>query len=423
MTANKLKLIVILVAFFCAAAGTAVGQFREIKIDSVLVDAKKKILEGDLEGGRKMLHTILPLNPDYYDVQILLARSYAWNNEREKARIELATVLRKKPDHEDAISAMYDVEVWDDNFSEALNLVDIGLKYYPNSPDLVYKKAVVLLKLDRATDALTVLSHLSEIAPGHAEGGLLREKIKLNTMKHDVSLTYSLNFFSRIFNPAHFVSLQLSRSTNRGSSLVRFNYASRFSSQGLQGEIDLYPKIKKGVYAYLNYGYSQSSLFSRHRIATEVYTKLPYRLEASGGMRYLYFGKHSKVLTYTGSVGYYFKSYWFSYRPYITPDDIGTLISSSLTARKYFKNTVSYVGMSLNIGFSPDERRIQSGSGLSSDGIFVLKSQSLGLNWQNTVSHRWILTATYTLVHQELNSLISQYVWMNSCLVGAKARF
>lgn len=391
--------------------------------DAAFEIAREKIFSGNRQEGREILYAILKSSPEYADVRILLARSYAWDGDRKEARNELLVVLKKTPDHEDAISALYDVEVWDGKYEAALNAVDAGLKYYPNSPGLLCKKAKVLVDLENTKDALTVLNRLEEIDPGHKEGALIREQIRIKSMKYTAGASYGVDIFSRAFDPAHYASIQLSRLNTWGSSMFRMNYTSRFSSHGLQTEIDLYPKISKGVYAYVNYGYSSSHLFSRHRMGGEIYTKLPYRLEVSGGARYLYFQESSKVLIYTGSVGWYFKSYWLSYRPYITPDEARTSFSSSLTARRYFKDADSYVGIAVNFGFSPDERRIQSGTGLSADGIYTLKSQNAGLTWQNKFSEKWILNINYTVIHQELTFDVGQYAWINSCFAGVKRKF
>src|SRR5512133_430264 len=48
---------------------------------------------------------------------------------------------------------------------------------------------------------------------------------------------------------------------NFGSVILRVNQASRFGTDGAQYEIDMYPKIRKGLYAYLNFGVSRSDLF------------------------------------------------------------------------------------------------------------------------------------------------------------------
>jgi YaiO family outer membrane protein len=215
----------------------------------------------------------------------------------------------------------------------------------------------------------------------------------------------------------------LRRTNSWGSAFFRLNQASRFSSTGFQPEIDLYPRIANGVYAYLNYGYSESVLFPKHRIGAEVFSKLPKSLEASLGFRYLYFGPDSKVIIYTGSFGWYFKNYWLSLRPFITPGNPGTSFSSILSLRRYFKDADNYLGIDAGLGFSPDERRIQSGAGLSPDDIYVLKTQRVGLVCQKTFPHHFIVNVRCAFINQELLFDQGQYVLITSSQVAILKRF
>lgn len=412
-------ILVVLLFFLCAAA---FGQERGNAPDSgdAFTRARDMIFNHEREAGRIILTEILLADPDFDEARILLARSLAWDAQRSAARKELQVVLGHQPDHADALSALYDVEIWDDRYKDALHVADAALNHYPGSADFLFKKASVLVKLNRTTDALSVLD---SIPADHVAGKSLREQIVTSNMKYTAGVSFGIDVFSRTFQPAMYTSLQLARANSWGTAIARINHSSRFSSGGIQAEVDLYPRIVRGVYAYVNYGYSSSDLFSRHRIGGELYAGLPHRLEASGGVRYLSFGHGSDVLIYTGSIGWYVKNFWLSYRPYITPGQDATSFSSTFIARRYFADADSYIGLSGNVGFSPDERRIQSGSGLSDDGIYVLRSQNAGLAWQRKFSGRWIVNLSYTIVHQELSFDVGRYVWINSSFLSVKRKF
>ncbi len=392
-------------------------------VDETFAIARQKIFNGEMEEGRLLLSRILSTNPDYYDVRILLARSYAWNKQRELAQVELRKVLVRKPDHEDALNAMIDVSMWNDQYDQALHWTNSALAYYPGSEGLLYKKGSILDDLGRPEEAINVLDSLLKVNSGHEKARALKGSIEARLMKYTAGVSTGVDIFSRTFEPAYYASLQVARSNSWGSSIVRVNYASRFASRGVQGEVDLYPSITRGMYAYVNYGYSSSNLFAKHRVGGELYTKLPHSIEASAGVRYLFFGSGSDVLIYTGSVGWYFGNCWISYRPYITPDNAGTSYSSSLQFRKYFADADTYVGFNGGFGFSPDERRIQTAVGLGDDGIYVLKSQNLGLSWQQKFKHQWILSISYSLVRQELTFDEGKFVLISSASVGIRKRF
>lgn len=413
-------MILVVLLFFLYAA--AFGQERGNAPNSgdAFTRARDMIFNQEREAGRMILTEILLADPDFDEARILLARSLAWDAQRSAARKELQVVLGHRPDHADALSALYDVEIWDDRYKDALQVADAALSHYPGSADFLFKKASALAKLNRTTEALSVLD---SIPADHAPGKSLREQIVTGNMKYTAGVSFGIDVFSRTFQPAMYTSLQLARANSWGTAIARINHSSRFSSGGIQAEVDLYPRIVRGVYAYVNYGYSSSDLFSKHRIGGELYAGLPHRLEASGGVRYLYFGQGSDVLIYTGSIGWYVKNFWLSYRPYITPGQSSTSFSSTFFARRYFADADSYIGLSGNVGFSPDERRIQSGAGLSNDGIYVLRSQNAGLAWQRKFSGRWIVNLSYTIVHQELSFDVGRYVWINSSFLSVKRKF
>jgi YaiO family outer membrane protein len=400
------------------------GQdWKALGVDELFQRARETAFAGKREEARAMLFTILERSPDYTDVRIFLARTYAWDGMRTQARKELQTVLTQSPQHEDALNALVDVEMWDDQFAYGLTVVNTALSYYPNSEDLLYKKASILHSLNRPDEAVVVVNQLLTINPSHEKGISLLDDLRKASMKYTAGVSYDLDLFSRTFSPAHSLAAQLARTNRWGSSIIRLNYAHRFSANGIQPEIDLYPRIADGIYAYLNYGYSESDLFPQHRVGAEVFSKLPASLEASAGIRYLYFGSASKVTIYTGSVGWYYKSYWISLRPYITPGEPGTSFSTNLTIRRYFKDADNYMGLTGGYGFSPDDRRIQSAAGLSTDGIYILKSQRLGVAWQKTLPRNFILNTSLGAVHQELSFDQGKYVWITNLVAGIRKRF
>lgn len=417
------KCFIYYMLFMLAAFSSTAQEWKTLGVDELFEKARQTAFDGKREEARTMLITILERAPDYTDVRVFLARTYAWDEQRALARKELQTVLAKSPSHEDALNALTDVEMWDDDFAQALTVVNTGLSYYPNSEDLIYKKARILKSLDQPEEAQRVLNHLLSINPAHTKGLELSEDLRLARMKYTAGVSYDLDLFSRTYNPTHSLAAQLARANRWGSSIIRLNYAHRFSSNGIQPEIDLYPRIVQGVYAYLNYGYSDSDLFPQHRFGTEVFTKLPLSFEASAGLRHLYFGTNSKVTIYTGSIGWYYKSYWFSFRPYITPGEPGTSFSSTLTVRKYFKDADNYIGLTGGYGFSPDDRRIQSSTGLSTDRIYILKSQRVGFAWQKTLKRNFILNISLGLSRQELSFDEGKYVWITNTVVGLRKRF
>jgi len=221
----------------------------------------------------------------------------------------------------------------------------------------------------------------------------------------------------------HLVYLQLSRRTPYGSLFARVNYGYRFLTKGTQGEIDFYPKIKSGIYGYLNYGYSQSDIFPRHRAGAELYGRLMASTEGSLGIRYLYFGPTSTVTIYTGSLGLYKGNYYFSLRPYITPNSTSFSRSIGLLVRRYFNDADTYISLKGSVGFTPDERSVILSTGENGKDIYFLKSQNLGVGWQYAATTQFVFTLTFDATHQELSFSPGEYVYDYSLSTGIKYIF
>lgn len=400
------------------------GQhWKNLSTDELFRKARAEAFNGNRDESRKMLKYILEKSPDYEDVRILLARTYAWDGDRNAARTELNKVLEVNPKSKDGLNALADVEIWDEKYDAALMVVNNALSYYPTFEDFLYKKSSILYELKQPEESKEVLTTLLNINPAHQKGLDLSKSIELQGKIYTVGATYALDVFSRTFSPAHYGSIQLSRQNAWGSSIVRLNYANRFNSSGLQYEIDLYPRISNGVYAYLNYGYSSSSIFPVHRAGAEIFSKLPKRLELSGGVRYLNFGSVNTVYIYTGSLGVYFKNYWLSVRPYITPDKkTGTSYSTTLSFRKYWQDSENYIGLNIGAGFSPDERRFQSGNGFTGDNIYVLKSQRFGVMLQRSLSPTFLILASAGITRQEVILDTGSYLYMTNVSIGFRKK-
>ncbi|MBU2651343.1 MAG: YaiO family outer membrane beta-barrel protein, partial [Bacteroidetes bacterium] len=120
-----------------------------------------------------------------------------------------------------------------------------------------------------------------------------------------------------------------------------------------------YPKFSKSNYAFVNYSYSPDSLFPQHRVGLEFYQKLPWAMEVSLGGRYMRFvgtnNNINEVYIITGSLSKYYRQFWFSFRPYISPQDNGVDQSYNLMIRKYVRSADNYVFMELATGNSPDD--------------------------------------------------------------------
>jgi YaiO family outer membrane protein len=330
--------------------------------DDLFLLARNTAFAGRYDEAKEMLQHILEEDPGYQEARLFLARVFYWDQEPQNAKQELETVLSEDATDVDALDLLADVE--------------------------------------RA----------------------LRE-VESARLKNSIGIQYGVDIFSRAYNPAHYLSIQAMRTEKSGTGILRFNYTNRFSLHGLQGEIDLYPKINSKLYAYVNYGYSKSELFPQHRAGGEIYSKLFASFEGSLGARYLYFESVKSVVMYTGSINLYYRNYLFSFRPFLISAASGNGFASVIAMRRYLRDSDNYFGLSGGLGFSPDEGRLQSANGLSSDAVYELKAQRLRVNWQKTFNKNYILLLSIGVVRQELSFSLGDYVWISNMSLILRKRY
>jgi YaiO family outer membrane protein len=373
--------------------------------------ARQKAIAKPFAESRQILASLLGINPAHYDARVLLARIHAWNGDYDSARKELQTVLQTYPYHEDALRALTDVEMWDENFGGVLRVTNTALETYVHDPEFLLKRARAYYSMKNPDEATAVLKQLLKLHDGHVEAKRLLNEITHGQKTYYVGISYGLDIFNEVFSPAHNASVFGSRKSEWGTVVLNGNFSSRFNETDCQGEAEVYPKIYKGIYGYLNYGYSAGKLFPRHRAGAELYFSILRNLEGSGGFRYLDYRDNRRINIFTGSLGWYTEKYSVLGRLFLTPDVIqGTGASSFIQLKRMSGSRDEYVGLNASIGFTPDERTLQTSTGLAAESIFNLKSQSVGLDWSHFLGRDLIFLINLKLSRQQFIFDAGDYV-------------
>ncbi|MES2780019.1 MAG: YaiO family outer membrane beta-barrel protein [Bacteroidota bacterium] len=415
--------LIFIFCIFLATVADAQMDTTQMGADDLYSLAREKAFSGDREGARRLCSLALEKSPNYHEIALLIGRTYAWDGKKEEARKIYKGILAKEPNHIEATLALADVELWDDKPQDALVALDKCLTVYPNNFDLLLKKAKALIDAKLENEAMMVLSRALEIDPGCVACIQLKQKIKTKKFKHTLSVNAATDVFSAYFDPMYYSSLQFGSVTKPGTVVGRINYTNRFNQSGIQPEVDFYPGLWKGAYGYLNYGFTTSSLFARHRVGGEIFQSLPRSFEASLGLRYLDFGAGNSMTIYTGSLGWYYKNYWFNARTFITPSNGTFSRSLNVTARRYFADANNYIGITAGAGFSPDARRIQTNEGLNpGNNIYLLKAQKIECNLQKSIRYNMNFTLDVYYSHQELSFSYGEYVNVVGITTGIKIR-
>jgi YaiO family outer membrane protein len=338
----------------------------------------------------------------------------SWEGRYDQAREELETVLERYPDHGDALPALINVELWSHHFGRAEELARRALAKRPNDTGLLMTRARAQENLQRPNDALDVLRNLLDVDPNQPQARGLRDDLRDGRRRWEGSLAQSYDWFND--GRSRWLESQVSLKylvPSVGSVIARFSRANRYGFDSSLVEIDAYPRIRKGLYAYLNVGWSpDKQLYPGNRFGAELFKSLPHGMEVSGGLRSLYFT--SRVNIYTGSVSKYHGRWLVTARTYLTPDSAGDSYSLQFQARRYFGDDTSYIAARYGIGAAP----IESGS---VNEIEVLRSHSMGgeFNWR--LARRW--TLNFMGSHSLEDRLYQSRLGHNSAGISGYFRF
>jgi len=360
--------------------------------------ARDYAFNGEREKAREICRKILSQGFNS-DVALLMGRTYAWDGMYDSARVVLQNVLVHRPGNMEAYDALSDVEFWADNNEKAIEYCDEALKIEPESQSFTLKKARILYSEEKYDNAVSVLEDFLQNNSGNGEIIKKLDEYRLESLKNKIRLVYTYDHFNSEFNrdPWHMVALSYGRKTKLGTVIARVNYINRFNDNGMQIEMDAYPKISENNYAYLNYGYSANTLFPKNRFGFEWYHNFPKAWEGSLGMRYLDFSS-SGVDIYTATIGKYVGNYWISLRSYVTPDSSGTSVSGALSMRRYFSDSEDYIGLKLSYGVSPDDNR----KPIDSEKNLTLKTRSVRVEYNHIFKKIWIVSAGFNLGNEQL---------------------
>lgn len=356
----------------------------------------------DRAKAREICHEILKKSPNYTDVSVFLARLYTWDDMYDSARTVFRRIFARDSSNYDAISAAIDLEYWSNNPQKALIYCNLGLKKYPKSEDFLLKKAKVLADLKQYDDAFNTIEALLKINNSNPEAMSFAERLKEDVRINAITVNYSYEKFNIIFSPWQLGYIQYSRQTPIGTAILRANFGNRFDTKGTQYEIDMYPRFANGLYAYLNAGYSNSSIFPKSRYGLSLYYSLPFSFEVDAGFRLLKYS--SDVWIYTAALGKYYSNYWFSFRTYITPSVQYASHSYSLEIRYYLSGADDYLAVSGGTGISPDASSIDNQNNW-------LKSNKGGIEYQTKASNNLIINVSgdYSTEERSPGSFISEF--------------
>lgn len=338
--------------------------------DASFFAARDLAFAGKRASARDTLKRILTSYPEYTDVRSLLAKTYSWDNEFDAARAEFNRITSKERTNQEVWVAAIKNEQYAANNHIALGLANKALKYLPES---------------------AVLSNLKQEIIGQIKDQqLLQNRLKATKIEDENNQSFTVytqaEIFDKELDPMYYGALEYQKKTKWGVLIPRLNYNRRFNLNGLQAEVDAYPRFSKTMSGYINYGYSGAQIFPKHRIGGELVKELPKAMEASLGFRHLIFEQDNATIL-TGTFGLYRGNYYAVLRPYVIPDSKkGVGVSGNMLVRRYLKDGNNFLGLNLVYGFDTELNQFIVNGQLLAETLLYLESQRLRLEYQFTNS-------------------------------------
>lgn len=352
--------------------------FSQVNTDSLFQIALEQSRSKDYKNAIYIAKGVLNIDPERYDVSVFIANVFAWQGNFDSSKIYINKVYRVNPASSELYDTWLNVLLWNAEYNELLKTITIAVNNnYNNHYNLTLKQLLAYKHLGEYSKAVNLFSdnknkRFLDSIPVNA---LYKEVLLLNKQKI-ITAFYSIDFFDNNSPAAqHIAFLDYALKIKQNSLIFRLNYAHRFDKNGLQIESDYYHILKSGRYFYFNYGYAiNNTIFPQHRAGVEYYFPIKHNFEASLGGRYLYF-PNTHVIIVTGHLAKYLNSFWIAIRPFYAIKESGNSFASVVNIRKYGKTSLSYWGLELNYGNSPDESFILNQTG----DYFRLKSYKIKL--------------------------------------------
>jgi YaiO family outer membrane protein len=290
--------------------------------DDIITRARAASSAGQRPEALTMLEEHLSGAPSDVDARLTYGLMLSWDGRYDEARVQLQRVLTQAPNYVDARVALMNVEWWSGRTPAASDL------------------------------AAQILSR----EPGNPQARLVRQRLEALSRPWEVTTWYAVDTFNDREAWQEFAT-SVGRETPAGSVIVRGTNAQRFGYTDQLIEVEAYPSLRAGTYAYVGVGAGvQRDLYPAYRLSFDLYQSVGHGFEISGGYRRLKFSE--PVSIYLGTATKYVGTWSLTGRVYYVPFEPSDSWSFHGEARRYFGSAgTSFIGATLSHGFNRDEPR------------------------------------------------------------------
>ena len=305
----------------------------------------------------RILNDLALAHPENTDILLFRARVESWKKNYATAEKGYNEVLRLSPDNSEALTGLAEIASWQGDYARAVALYSRMSDQNPENADVHFRLGRVCLWEGKFALAEARFREALRIAPDNDEYRRALQKAKPRLIeKFELRYERQADSFSdgrgRYLDQSLALQVNISRST--GPLVLKYNHTHRFGRNDDRYGLEVYPRLWKRSYGYLDLAFSPKSVhYPGGSYLLEVYQGVLSGGEVSLGYRRMDFAS-AHVSQVLGSLGYYFGNYYAFWRWFYSGEESGDRFSWLANFRRYF-SAENFAFLSFGRGARPEE--------------------------------------------------------------------
>jgi len=335
-------------------------QLSEKNTDSLYFQGLELYQNKEYQQSLRYTNRGLELAPEYHDIRILRVRNFWALDSIAQATGDLEFLMLNAQDYPGVgeLTIRHTTLLKDPR--EALEYLKLLEKSQSLSANMLILKSELLLKNKEKKASRAIALDLFNNGDLDQNKRYVLQNILKRTISDEIGVNYQYIYFSEQYNRDSWqtISPEYQHYFNSSAVIARINYTDRGYDQSTLYELESYPVFSKKVYAFLNLGISEGTLYPDLRSSASVFFNIFSRFELETGARLLHFSDDD---FYSGILGLtmYTGKFYINSRLFLGPEINDQLNQNyQLNLRYYLNNTDNFISLRLGTGISPDDTTI-----------------------------------------------------------------
>lgn len=350
----------LLCLFFFAFVKLNAQQITEKNTDSLYFQGLELYQNKQYQESLQYTNRGLQLAPEYHDIRILRVRNLWALDSIDKATTDLEFLMLNAQDYPGVRElTVRHTKLLKDPEDALAYLAQLEKTQNLSANMLILKSELLLQNKDKKASREIALDLFNNRELDQNKRYVLQNILK-RTIRDEIGVNYQYIYFSDEYNRENWqtISPEFQHYFNSSAVIARVNYTDRGYDQSTLYELESYPVFSNKVYAFLNLGISDGTLFPDLRTSASLFVNIFSIFELETGARLLHFSDEDY---YSGILGLtmYKGKFYINSRVFLGPEINDQLTQNyQLNVRYYLNNADNFFFLRLGTGISPDETTI-----------------------------------------------------------------